>query len=89
MYEKLEKIAPRLEFRKALKDKHFLEIEINSLMEKQDRSKCAYVYYEFFGKNKEDFNEMINELKEEIQKPYTLKMHEVVELIKMSYKECL
>ena len=68
---------------------HFLEIEINSLVEKQDKSKCAYIYFEFFGKNKDDFKEMIKELKEEIQRPYTLKMHEVVKLIKMTYKECL
>lgn len=89
LYEKSDKIAPRLEFRRALKDKHFLEIEINSLVEKQDKSKCAYIYFEFFGKNKDDFKEMIKELKEEIQRPYTLKMHEVVKLIKMTYKECL
>ena len=50
---------------------------------------CPYIYFEFFGKNKDDFKEMIKELKEEIQRPYTLKMHEVVKLIKMTYKECL
>ena len=32
---------------------------------------------------------MINEIKEEIQRPYSLKLHEVVELIKMTYKERL
>lgn len=89
LYEKKEKLPLRKEFRQALKEKHFLEVEINSLEDNQNKSKCAYIYYEFFKEATDDFPYMIKRLREEIAKPYTLKMHEVFLLIKMTYKECL
>ncbi len=88
-YELLDKLRYDDEFRKAIYEKHMIEVELNTLKETHNLSKCSYLYYEWFGVIESDMEKMLKNCYQELKKPYTLKIHEITELIEMSYKECL
>lgn len=88
-YEKLEKLEIRKEFRKALEDKKILKTELKMLEEENNLEKCQFIYYEWFGSLENDLNKMIKDCKKELKKDYNLKMHQIAELVKLTYKERL
>jgi len=88
-YQSLNKISSLKELRQGSSEKHFLLVELNTLEETKNIKKCSYLYYEWFGKFESDLSKMIEDMKLELQKEYTLKIHDIAELIKMSYKERL
>ena len=88
-YEKLEKLETRKEFRKALEDKKVLKTELKMLEEENNLEKCQFIYYEWFGFLENDFNKMIKDCKKELEKDYNLKMHQIAELVKLTYRERL
>lgn len=84
-----KKIPVRHEFRQALAEKKIIQIELNTLVKKKDENKSAYLYYEWFGELETDFTNQIKKCKQELAKPYTLKIHDIASIIKISYKEQL
>ena len=60
-----------------------------TILKDQNISKCKYLYYEWFGQISDDLEKMITTCYQELKKPYTLKIHEVASLIRLSYKEPL
>lgn len=83
------KLALKNELRQAIKEKHFIEIELNTLKESKNQKKCSYLYYEWFSEFQDDLEKMLLRMQEELKKEYTMKIHEIALLIKMSYKERL
>jgi len=88
-YEIGPKIKVEKEFRQAKKEKKLIEIELETIKKTNNIKKCSYLYYEWFGGFETNLEKMILEMKEELKKDYTLKLHEISLLIKMSYKEQL
>jgi len=88
-YKILNKLAKVKELRQALKEKHFIEVELNTLKESENVHKCSYLYYEWFGIFESDLEKMIQDMSLELKNEYSLKIHEIAKLIKMSYKERL
>lgn len=88
-YEKLGKLVVKKEFRKALEDKKILKTELKTLEEEKNLEKCQFLYYEWFGILENDFDKMIKQCQAELTKDYSIKMHQIAELIKLSYKERL
>ena len=88
-FKKIKQIKREREFRQALEEKNLIKIELKTLKEKENISKCAYLYYEWFGELETDLDKMIETCLQELKKPYSLKIHEIVSLIRLSYKERL
>lgn len=88
-FKKTKQIKKRTEFRQALEEKKLIKIELKTLKEKENTSKCAYLYYEWFGKLETDLDKMIEKCSQELKKTYSLKFHEIASLIRLSYKERL
>ena len=88
-YEKLDKLEIRKDFRKAIEEKKVLKTELKMLEEENNLEKCQFIYYEWFGSLENDLNKMIKDCKKELEKDYNLKMHQIAELIKLTYKERL
>lgn len=88
-YEKLERLETRKEFRKAIEDKKIIKTELKMLKEKNNLEKCQFIYYEWFGTLENDFNKMIKDCEKELEKDYNLKIHQIAQLIKLTYKERL
>jgi len=86
LYECGEKLLVRQEFRQAYEEKRIVETELKTLKETNNKAKCSYLYYEWFGCVENNFVKMLEELKKELKKPYSMKVHEITSLIKMSYK---
>ena len=84
-----KKIPPKSDFRQALQEKNLIKIELKTLKETQNVSKCSYLYYEWFGTLEEDLSKMLEICLKELKKPYTSKIHKIASLIRLSYKECL
>ena len=59
------------------------------LKERNNIEKCQFIYYEWFGTLENNFHKMINNFEKELEKDYNLKMHQIVQLIKLTYKERL
>lgn len=88
-YQKEKKIETRKDFRQALQEKNLIKIELKTILKDQNISKCKYLYYEWFGQISDNLEKMITTCYQELKKPYTLKIHEVASLIRLSYKEPL
>ena len=88
-YQLLSKIHLANDFRQALEEKHVIQEELKNILENHNVSKCTYLYYEWFGHLEEDFSLMVKKMQKELEKEYTLKIHDIVKLIQMSYKERL
>ena len=86
---KNKKIVKRKDFRQAIAEKNLIKIELKTLLKTQNVTKCTYLYYEWFGILENDLEKMITYCLEELKKPYTLKIHKIASLIRLSYKECL
>ena len=84
-----QKIPLRSDFRQAIKEKNLIKIELKTLKETNNISKCSYLYYEWFNILEDDLSTMLENCLEELKKPYTLKIHKIASLIRLSYKECL
>ncbi len=88
-YKIEQKLEIRKELRQAEKEKHFIWIELNTLKEKQNQIKCSFLYYEWFGEFESSMEKMLDKMKKELKREYTIKLHEIASLIRMSYKEYL
>lgn len=88
-FKKIKQLPKRKEFRQALEEKKLIKIELKTLKEKENISKCAYLYYEWFGELEKNFDKMIEKCLIELQKTYSIKLHEIASLIRLSYKERL
>ena len=88
-YQKEKKIETRKDFRQALQEKNLIKIELKTILKDQNISKCKYLYYEWFGQISDNLEKMITTCYQELKKPYTLKIHDVASLIRLSYKEPL
>ena len=84
-----QKIPLRSDFRQAIKEKNLIKIELKTLKETNNISKCSYLYYEWFNILEDDLSTMLENCLKELKKPYTLKIHKIASLIRLSYKECL
>ena len=84
-----QKIPLRSDFRQAIKEKNLIKIELKTLKETKNTTKCSYLYYEWFNILEDDLSTMLENCLEELKKPYTLKIHKIASLIRLSYKECL
>jgi len=88
-YEKKEIRNQRTVMRQEEKVKKFISIELNTLLEEKNMEKLRYLYYEWFGIFESDLEKMIQDMSLELKNEYSLKIHEIAKLIKMSYKERL
>lgn len=88
-YKMLNKLSKGKELRQASKEKHLIEVELKTLASENNVKKCTYLYYEWFGIVEDHLDVMIDKMTKELKKEYSLKIHEIAQLIKMSYKECL
>ena len=68
------------------KIKETLNNEISKLEENNDIDKAQYLYYEWFKKKDNNFDKMINHMKEKINNPITENEIYIYDLIKKSYK---
>ena len=84
-----QKIPLRSDFRQAIKEKNLIKIELKTLKETKNTTKCSYLYYEWFNILEDDLSTMLENCLKELKKPYTLKIHKIASLIRLSYKECL
>lgn len=84
-----QKIPLRSDFRQAIKEKNLIKIELKTLKETKNTTKCSYLYYEWFNILEDNLSTMLENCLEELKKPYTLKIHKIASLIRLSYKECL
>lgn len=88
-YETKEKIALSSEFRQAFKEKRLIQVELDTLKDTKNTTKCSFLYYEWFGLIEHDMDKMISKMNDELHKSYSLKIHEIALLIHLSYKERL
>lgn len=88
-FKKIKKILQRKEFRQALEEKKLIKIELNSIKQSENISKCSYLYYEWFGKLENDLDKMIENCLKELKKDYSIQVHKIASLIRLSYKERL
>ncbi len=88
-YEIKEKLPIRHYFRQEEEEKHRITIELNTIRETGNMKKCSYLYYEYFGILENDLGKMIEDFERELQKEYNSKIHKIVKLIELSYKESL
>jgi len=88
-YKIKEKRRRNGELRQATLEKKFIAIELKTLEETKNEKKCAYLYYEWFGKFEPKMEKMIQDMKRALKKTYSMKLHDIALLIKMSYKEQL
>lgn len=88
-FKKNNKIIFRKDFRQGEKEKKIIKTELKTLYNNKNLLKCSYLYYEWFGILENDFEKMLTKCFKELEKPYSLKIHHISNLIKISYKECL
>ncbi len=88
-YTVKEKLRTRKYLRQTEKDRHLFEIELKTLKESQNKAKCSYLYYEWFGILETDLDKMLKDFYLELEKDCSKKLHRIVELIRLSYKERL
>lgn len=88
-YKIEKKLIQRKELRQAEKEKHLIWIELNTLKETENKIKCSYLYYEWFGEFESSMDKMLEKMQNELKKEYTLKLHDIASLIRISYKEYL
>ena len=88
-FKKTKKILQRKEFRQALEEKRLIKVELNSIKQNENISKCSYLYYEWFGKLENDLDKMIEICLKELKKDYSIQVHKIASLIRLFYKERL
>ncbi len=88
-YEVREKRKQHHCLRQTLREKHFFEIELKTLKESNNTLKCSYLYYEWFGKLENDMEKMIQNFEKELEECDPRKLHEIVHIVRLSYKEQL
>ena len=88
-YQTLQKICHQREMRIASKEKQLIQIELKVIEASHQIEKLSYLFYEWFDEIESHFDQMLNKCYLELQKPYSLQMHKIAHLIKLSYKEPL
>lgn len=88
-FQKHNKIIIRKDFRQGEREKRIIRTELKTIYNNQNLLKCSYLYYEWFGILESNLEKMLNNCFKELEKPYSLKIHHISNLIKISYKECL
>ena len=88
-FKKTSKLILRKDFRQGENEKRIIKTELKTIKKENNLLKCSYLYYEWFGILENNLEKMIDNCLEELEKPYSLKMHHITNLIKLSYKECL
>lgn len=88
-YQKLEKIEEHKELKRESFEKKIILTELKTLHSTNNKDKLSYLYYEWFSKVEENVDKMLADCQKELEKPCTSKIHEIANLIKLSYKEKL
>ena len=88
-YKTLEKLPIRHYFRQEEEEKHLILVELDTIKETKNSKKCSYLYYEYFGILEKDLGKMLADFEVELKKEYNSKIHKIVKLIRLSYKETL
>lgn len=86
-YEKHNKRKINYNLRQEEMIKKVINIELNTMIEKNDESKLKYLFNEWFGYEENNINIVINKIKKELDSELTLKTKEIYDLIVLSYNK--
>lgn len=77
------------ETRKELKMRKFLNKELDNSYKNRQIEKLKYLYIEYFSKDKNDINDIYNELKNSLKQGINKNHEKIYELLKLSYTKRL
>lgn len=84
-YQKIRKYEVKKGLRQESYEKKMILCELKTLLEKKEKKKLQYLYYEWFGSLEEDMDVCYKKMEKDLKQKWDETIHNIYELIKISY----